>query len=144
MPSRPQKIRFQVSRPTLAGREKEYVLDALNSGWISGAGEYLDRFEKCVSDFLGLDGGVAVASGTAALHLALLALGVRPGMEVVMPAFTYVACPNAVGYCGAKSVFADCDPSTWNVTCLTVEACLNERVAGVLLAHLFGDRKSVV
>ncbi|NWG13257.1 MAG: DegT/DnrJ/EryC1/StrS family aminotransferase [Acidobacteria bacterium] len=131
-------MRFQVSKPVLAGREKEYVMDALDSGWISGSGGYVERFEKAVSEFLGCDGGVAVVNGTAALHLALLALGARPGTKVIVPAFTYVACPNAVRYCGAQPVFADCDPFTWNVTRQAVEACLSPRTAGVLLVHLFG------
>jgi len=131
-------LRYQTSKPVLAGREMEYVQDAIASGWISGQGSYLDRFESAVSRFLQLEEGVAAASGTAALHLALKALGLQPGMEVIVPAFTFVACPNAVAYCGAKPVFADCDRLTRNMTLESIQPALTENTRGVLLVHLFG------
>lgn len=131
-------IRYPASRPHLAGREREYVLEALESGWISGAGPFVERFEAHVSRFLDLEGGVAVCSGTAALHLALLACGAGPGDDVATPAFTFVACPNAVRMCGARPVFADCCPLTWNMTAATIEQALTPRTRGVMLVHLFG------
>ncbi len=122
----------------MLGREHEYVADALESGWVSGAGPYVDRFERDVAAFLGLDGGVAVSSGTAALHLALAAAGCGPGDEVIVPALTFVACANAVRYCGARPVFADSDPATWNVTRDSLERVWTDRCRGVLLVHFLG------
>jgi perosamine synthetase len=131
-------LRFQVSKPVLAGREKEYVFDALESGWISSAGQYVERFEQAVSSFLQIEQGMAVSNGTVALHLACLGMGLGPGMDVIVPSLTFVASANAVTYCGARPVFADCDPYTWNVTCQSVEAAWTSRTVGVLLVHLYG------
>ncbi len=131
-------IRFQVSKPLLAGRERDYALDAIESGWISGSGAYVDRFEASVSSFLGLEGGLAVASGTAALHLACLAMGLRPGMDVIVPSLTYVATANAVAYCGARPVLADVDASTWNVSRESIEVAWTPRTVGVVCVHLYG------
>ncbi|MDH3690576.1 MAG: DegT/DnrJ/EryC1/StrS family aminotransferase [Gammaproteobacteria bacterium] len=131
-------IRFQVSKPVLAGREKEYILDALQTGWISGSGYYVDRFEEEVSSFLNISDGIAVSNGTVALHLACLGMDLGPGMDVIVPSLTYVASANAVRYCGANPVFADCDPYTWNVTCESIEAVWTKKTVGVLLVHLYG------
>jgi perosamine synthetase len=131
-------MRFQTSKPVLAGNEMRYVQDALASGWICGHGSFVIRFERQVSQFLNLEGGIAVSSGTAALQLAMRSLGVGPGDDVIVPAFTFVACPNSVHYCGGNPVFADCDPVTRNLTVETVEAALTPRTRGVLFVHLYG------
>lgn len=131
-------IRFQVSKPVLAGREKEYILDALQTGWISGSGYYVDRFEEEVSSFLNISDGIAVSNGTVALHLACLGMDLGPGMDVIVPSLTYVASANAVRYCGANPVFADCDPYTWNVTRESIEAVWTKKTVGVSLVHLYG------
>jgi perosamine synthetase len=131
-------IRFQVSKPVLAGRECEYVRDALESGWISSNGSYVGRFEQSVSSFVGVERGMAVSSGTAALHLACLALELGPRQDVIVPTLTYVASANAVCYCGGRPVFADCDPHTWNVTRALIEAAWTPRTVGVVLVHLYG------
>lgn len=132
------KIRYQCSKPVLAGREEEYVREAVASGWISGAGPYIGRFERMVSEYLGLEDGIAVSSGTAALHLALLSLGLGEGDEVIVPSFTFVACANAVRYCGAVPVLADCDRSSWNLTADSLKAAVTPRTRAVLLVHLYG------
>ncbi len=133
-----QRVRFPTSRPVLAGKEEQYVLEALHSGWISGHGPFTRRFEKAVGDFLDLPDGIAVNSGTAALQLALRCLEVGPESEVIVPALTFVACPNAVHYCGGTPVFADCHPLTRNLTPETIEAALTPKTRGVLFVHLFG------
>jgi perosamine synthetase len=130
--------RFQVSKPSLTGREREYVLDALDSGWISSNGSYVRRFEEVISQFLGVDECLTVVNGTAALHLACLTLGLEPGDEVIIPTLTYVATANAVAYCGASPIFADCDPNTWNVTVEAVECAWTDRTVGVIAVHLYG------
>jgi perosamine synthetase len=131
-------IRYQVSKPVLAGRECEYVRDALESGWISSNGSYVGRFERSVSSFLGVEHGMAVSSGTAALHLACLAMELKPGQDVIVSTLTYVASANAVRYCGGRPVFADCDPQTWNLTRVSVEAAWTPATVGVVLVHLYG------
>jgi len=117
----------------------EYVQDAVRTAWISGQGSYLKRFESAVSNYLQLEDGIAVSSGTAALHLVLKTLGLGPGMDVVVPAFSFVACANAVTYCGASPVFADCDRTTRNLTLESIEAATTPDTKGVLLVHLFGQ-----
>ena len=129
---------FQASKPVLAGNEMKYVQEAISSGWISGHGSFVTMFEHKVSSFLNLQGGIAVCSGTAALQLVMRSMEVGPGDDVIVPAFTFVACPNAIHYCGARPVFADCDPFTRNLTVETIEAALTARTRGVMLVHLFG------
>jgi perosamine synthetase len=131
-------MRFQASKPVLAGNEMKYVQEALSGGWISGHGSFVTMFEQKVSTFLNMEEGIAVCSGTAALQLAMRIMGIGPGDDVIVPAFTFVACPNAVHYCGAQPVFADCDPITRNITVETIEKALTSRTRGVLLVHLFG------
>jgi perosamine synthetase len=130
--------RFQVSKPVLAGRERDYVLDAIESGWISSTGAYIGAFEKAVGRVLGAEDGISVCNGTAALHLACLALGLRPGQEVIVPSLTYVATANCVTYTGAIPVMADCDPKTWNLTAEAIAPLINSRTAGIIAVHLYG------
>jgi perosamine synthetase len=129
---------FQVSKPSLVGREREYVLDALDSGWISSTGPYIHRFEEAISRFLGVDECLTVVNGTAALHLACLTLGLQPGDEVIVPTLTYIATASAVAYCGAVPIFVDSDPNTWNATVEAVEKAWTDRTVGVIAVHLYG------
>ncbi|MBI5020646.1 MAG: DegT/DnrJ/EryC1/StrS family aminotransferase [Ignavibacteriales bacterium] len=131
-------IHYPVSQPLLAGKEKQYVNDAIDAGWISSSGEYIPRFEKAVSSFLQLDEGIAVCNGTVALHLACMGLDLKPGMEVIVPSLTYVASANAIAYCGAQPVFADSDLNSWNVTRESIENAWTPKTAGVILVHLYG------
>ena len=131
-------MRFQVSKPVLAGNEKKYAMEAIESGWISSNGPFIGRFEAAVARVLGVDECIAVANGTMALHVAYLAMGLKAGDEVIVPALTYVASANAVAYCGARPVFADCDRATWNCTAALVEKAWTPRTVGVLAVHLYG------
>jgi perosamine synthetase len=101
--------------PHLAGNEWKYVKECLDTNWVSSAGPFVDRFEKEVAAHLGVPHAVATVNGTAALHVALVAAGVVPGDEVVVPAFTFVATANAVAYCGAHPVFLDCEEISWGL-----------------------------
>jgi perosamine synthetase len=132
------EIRFQVSKPVLCGNEKQYVLDALDTGWISSNGKYLARFEQAIANMLGVDEVLSTNNGTTALHLACLAMDLKPGDEVIVPSLTYVASANAITYCGATPVFADCDPGTWNATSDLIESAWTPRTVGVLAVHLYG------
>ena len=98
-----------LSVPVLAGREWDYVKDCLDSGWVSSAGSYVERFEERLCALLGAPHAVALVNGTAGLHMALLAAGVRPGDRVVVPTLTFIATANAVRHAGAEPVFVDCD-----------------------------------
>ena len=123
----------------LGNLERKYLLEAFDSGFISGAGPFVERFEHAFAKRIGTRFGVACSNGTASLHLALKALGVGPGAEVIVPDLTYVATANAVTYCGARPVFADVDPSTWCISLETVEPLVTRRTMGIIPVHLYGQ-----
>ncbi|WP_436529512.1 DegT/DnrJ/EryC1/StrS family aminotransferase [Actinoplanes sp. HUAS TT8] len=134
-----------LSGPDVGPLEQEYVLAALRSGWIAPAGPDLDLFEREIADRTGVPHAVAVTSGTAALHLALLGVGAGPGDVVVVPTLTFVATANAVVYTGATPVFADCDPATGNLDPGLLDELLGELsaegtpVRAVLTVDLYGS-----
>ena len=132
------KIRFQVSKPVLCGNEKKYVNDVMDSSWISSNGYYLSKFEEAISSAINVEECLATNNGTTALHLACLALGLKPGDEVIVPSLTYVASANAIAYCGARPVFVDCDLRTWNATAELIERAWTPKTVGVLAVHLYG------
>lgn len=122
----------------LDGNEERYVLDALRSGWISSAGEYLDRFEKAFAKWCGVEYGVACSSGTAALHLACAALGIGSGDEVILSNFTLAACANMVILAGARPVFVDADPKTWCMDAARIEPRITPRTKAIMAVHMYG------
>ena len=128
---------ISVAEPQLIGREAEYVADCLRRGRLSGA-QYVDLFERGLADACGAQHAAVCCNGTAALHLALLALDLRPGDEVIVPNLTYVATANAVRYSGATPVFCDVDPQTWMLTPETIRPRVTERTRGILVVHLYG------
>jgi perosamine synthetase len=101
--------------PHLAGNEWAYLKECLDTNWVSSAGPFVERFEQEVARCVGLPQAVATVNGTAALHVALLAAGVRPGDEVLVPTFTFIATANAVAYCGAHPVLLDCEERSWGL-----------------------------
>lgn len=103
----PASTAIPLHEPEFSGREWEYVKDCIDTGWVSSVGSYVDRFESDLADYIGAKHVVATVNGTAALHLCLQLVGVRPGDEVVIPTLTFVATANAVSYCGAVPHFAD-------------------------------------
>jgi len=127
-----------VAAPSLVGNEKKYVLDCLESTWISSIGKYVDRFEEAFAEFCGVKYAISCSNGTVALHLALLALGVGPGDEVIVPTLTFVATANAVTYCGARPVFVDSEPETWNLNPELLEEKITPRTKGIIAVHLYG------
>ncbi|PWB52462.1 MAG: DegT/DnrJ/EryC1/StrS family aminotransferase [Candidatus Methanoperedenaceae archaeon] len=126
------------AKPCLFGNEKDLVMDALQSTWISG-GEYVDRFEKDFAGTIGTKYAVTTSNGTTALHLALLALEVGPGDEVIVPDFTFVACANTVLYTGAIPVYVDIDPRTWCIDPEEVENAISRRTKAIIPVHLYGN-----
>jgi len=127
-----------VAAPALIGNEKKYVMDCLDSSWISSNGQYIERFESAFAEFCGAKHALSCANGTVALHLALLALGIGPGDEVIVPTFTYVATANAVMYCGAKPVFIDSEAETWNLDPALLEECISSHTKAIIVVHLYG------
>lgn len=131
-------FKYPVYQPSLAGNEKKYVQECLDSTWISSKGRFIGEFEKAFAAFIGVPHAAAVCNGTVALHVALLALGVGPGDEVIVPSLTYVASVNAIRYTGAEPVFADVRPDTWQLDPDEVEKRIGPRTRAVMAVHLFG------
>lgn len=129
---------IQVAKPDLSHHEFRAVLDAFISSWISSKGPYIGKFEEEFSAFIGQPHGVAVSNGTVALHLALLALGIGPGDEVIIPDLTFAATINAVLYCGATPVIVDIDPKTWCMNLSGFAAACTSRTKAVIPVHLYG------
>lgn len=127
-----------VCEPMLAGNELKYVTDAVSTGWISSSGTYVNEFEKQFAAYCGCQYGVAVCNGTIALHLALLALGIKEGDEVIVPTFTMIASAFAICYTGAKPVFVDADPETWNIDVTKIEEKITPRTRAIMPVHIFG------
>jgi perosamine synthetase len=143
-----------LSVPSLGGRAGDYLRECLETGWVSSAGPFVERFERQLADVTGAAHVIAVASGTAGLHVALLQAGVGPEDEVLVPDLTFVATANAVRYCGAHPIFVDADPRTWQLDPEKLEqflrtrcvrearGCVNRstgrRVRAIVPVHLLG------
>lgn len=131
-----------LSVPHIRGREWDYVKDCLDGEWVSSAGPFVDRFEKEFAAYVGAKHAVACSSGTAALHVALLVAGVKPGDAVLVPTLTFISSVNAIHYCGAEPVFVDCD-EFYNVSPESLEQALSKRwkrrIAAILPVHVFGN-----
>jgi perosamine synthetase len=132
------KRSIPVAAPALIGNEKKYVQDCLDTSWISSCGKYIDLFEEQFARFCNSGHAIACSNGTVALHLALKALDVGPGDEVIVPTLTFVATANAVTYCGATPVFADSEPLTWNMDPSLIEPLITPRTKGIIAVHLYG------
>lgn len=126
------------ARPDFWGKEREYVIDALDSSWISG-GEYVIRLEREFAARFGVKHALTASNGTATLHLAYLALGLRPGDEVVVPGFGFLAAANVALHLGARPAFAEVDPDTWCVTADAIEPLLTPRTRAIVPIHTYGN-----
>jgi len=127
-----------VCEPFLNGNEKEYVNDCLTTGWISSTGKYVKAFEESFASYCGVKYAVGVCNGTMALHLALTALGIKKGDEVIIPNFTMIASAFAVCYTGATPVFVDAEPETWNIDTLKIEEKITDRTKAIMPVSIFG------
>jgi len=127
-----------VYEPSISEKEVEYVTSAVKSGWVSSTGEFVSKFEQEFAKFVGTRYAVSVANGTVALHLALLACGIGPGDEVIVPDLTFIATANAVAYCGAKPVFADVEYDTWCIDPADVERKVTKKTKAIIPVHLYG------
>jgi perosamine synthetase len=127
-----------VCEPTLRGNETSYVLDALNSGWISSAGKYIDLFEEKFALFTGASHAISTVNGTSALHVSLVAMGIGAGDEVIIPNFTMIASAFAVMHAGATPVFCEIDSRTWNLDPKLIESKISPRTKAIMPVHIFG------
>jgi len=128
-----------VCEPCLGGNEKKYVMDCMETGWISSSGKYVKAFEESFSAYCDCNYGVAVCNGTVSLHLALTALGIGKGDEVIIPNFTMIASAYAVCYTGAKPVFVDADADTWNIDTNKIEEKITKNTKAIMPVHIFGN-----
>ena len=126
-----------IARPYVGREEEEAVTAVLRSGWLS-QGPRVAEFERAFGAFVGTQHAVAVSSCTTALHLALLALGVRPGDEVICPSFSFIATANCIVHAGATPVFVDIDPDTYNLDPRRIEEAITPRTRAILAVHQVG------
>lgn len=127
-----------VSEPLIGDTERALVAECLSSGWISSAGRFIDEFEAGWAGYCGRSHGVAVSSGTAALELAVAALGLGPGDEVILPTFTIISCATAVWRSGATPVLVDCDPETFCMDVSQLESKATARTRAIMPTHIYG------
>jgi perosamine synthetase len=132
-----------IAAPDVGAREREYVAEAVASGWLSSRGPFVSRFESAFAQFCGATHGVACASGTTAIHLALAALGVGPGDEAIVPAFTMIGSVNPVTYVGATPVVCDVLPDVWTLDPARVRSALTPRTRAIVVTHIYGHPADV-
>jgi perosamine synthetase len=127
-----------VSEPLLDERALSYVQDAVRTGWISSEGRFIAEFERRWAEYCGVSHGVAVCNGTVALELALAALALPPGSEVILPSFTIISCVAAVLRTGCRPVLVDCEHDTWCLDVAEVERKITDRTRAVMPVHIYG------
>ncbi|MFO0988034.1 MAG: DegT/DnrJ/EryC1/StrS family aminotransferase [Alphaproteobacteria bacterium] len=129
---------YPVAETRLVGNERRYLAECVDTNWISSRGPFVTRFERAFAPEAGCEYAVACANGTVALHLALAALGLGPGDEVIVPAFTMIATANAVRYTGAEPVLVDAEPVHGNIDPDRVEAAITPRTRAIVAVHIYG------
>ena len=129
---------LRVSEPDLTDLERRYVLRAFDSSIISGAGEFVTKSECQFSEFTGARHSLVTCNGTASLHLALMALGIGPGDEVIVPSFTYIASINSILYVGAEPVFVDVDETSWTIDPDELKLAVTKKTKAIMAVHLYG------
>jgi perosamine synthetase len=127
-----------VCEPTLGEKEKKYLMECIETGWISSAGKFLEEFENKFSAYCGVKYGIACSNGTTALHLATASLGIGPGDEVIVPDFSIISLANAVIYTGAKPVFVDSEIKTWNIDAEKIEEKITPNTKAIIAMHTYG------
>ena len=137
---------IKIYEPKITNEDISFVTETLKKGWLSGNTPVIKDFEEALANYLGIKYVSSCSSGTAALHLSLLGLGIGPGDEVIMPSLSYIATANAVSYVGATPVFIDVDISTWQIDHRLVEKKITKNTKAIMPVHLYGgvpDLKSI-
>ena len=126
-----------IYKPDLSGHERQYLNECIDTGWISSSGQFIDKFEAEFASFTGTKHAITVANGTVALHLILTGLGVGPGDEVLVPAFTYIASVNAIKMCGATPVLTEVNRDNWLIDVQDMETRITCRTKAIMPVHLY-------
>jgi perosamine synthetase len=127
-----------VNEPLLDGNEKKYLLECIETGWISSEGPFVQQFEEYFAAQVGRKYGIAVSNGSVALDVAIAALGIGQGDEVILPTFTIISCAAAIVRAGAVPVVVDCDPHTWNMDVSQIEAKITPQTKAIMVVHIYG------
>lgn len=127
-----------ISKPSITQKEIQYIMDAVSSGWVSSLGKYVDMFEEKFASYCGTKYALTTSNGTTALHLVLVALGIKPGDEVIIPDITFVATGNAVKYVGAKPVIVDIEEDTLCIDPESVKKAITSKTKAIIAVHLYG------
>ncbi len=133
-----EKISVPVNTPLLSGNEKKYIIECIDTGWISSEGEFVKQFESNFTSYIGKKYGISVANGSAALDIAVQALGIGKGDEVILPAFTIISPALSVVRASAKPVLVDCDPDTWNMDVSQIESKITKNTKAIIAVHIYG------
>jgi perosamine synthetase len=129
---------ISVNKPAFLGNEKKYLLDCINTGWISSDGNYVKKFEKKFSKFVDRKFSTTVSNGSVALEIALRALKLKKGSEVILPTFTIISCCNAIINAGLKPILVDCDLKTFNMDIQEVKKKISKRTSAIMVVHIYG------
>jgi dTDP-4-amino-4,6-dideoxygalactose transaminase len=138
------KSKIYLSSPHMSGEEMKYINNAFSTNWIAPLGPNVDSFEKELAEYISVRSCAALSSGTAAIHLALIVLGIKPGDEVLCSSFTFAASANPIVYLGATPVFVDSEPETWNMDPVLLEEAIEDRIKigkkpkAIIIVHLYG------
>jgi perosamine synthetase len=132
-------MKIPVYKPFLPPNVRRYVNECIDSSWISSRGNFVNKFEDKFCDFLKVPYATSVSNGTVALHLAMLALDIKKGDEVIVPDFTYIASVNSIAYVGAKPILVDADIKTWNINTSLIEERITDKTKAIMAVHLYGN-----
>lgn len=127
-----------VNSPDLSGNERKYLIECIESGWISSEGPFVKKFEDAYAKFVGRTYAIAVSNGTAAIDIAISSLGIQEGDEVIVPAFTIISCINQILRVGATPIFVDADQNTWNMNVDLVESLITTKTKAIMVVHTYG------
>ena len=131
-------IRIPVYRPDISGNEAKYIIDCIQSTWISSKGKYIGQFEAAFQDYVGSKYSATTSNGTTALQIAVMALGLGPGDEVLVPSLTYIASVNPIRQVGATPVFVDSSVGNWNMDHVNLEKYVTSKTKALMAVHLYG------
>ncbi len=142
--SRPKQEKILTAGPTISTLEISFVNDAVRNGWNNNHSDYINKFENDFAKFVNSKFAMATSSCTGALHISLLALGIKEGDEVIVPEVTWVATASAVRYVGATPIFAEIDPFTWTISLQSIKDLVTEKTKAIIPVHLYGYAANVV
>tara|TARA_Y100000034_G_scaffold136675_1_gene214810 strand:- start:845 stop:1903 length:1059 start_codon:yes stop_codon:yes gene_type:complete len=128
-----------VAKPNLEGNELKYISECINGGWISSSGKFITKFEEEFAKFCGTNYATSTSNGTTALHLALLAIGIKEGDEVIVPNLTFATTANVVKHCGATPILVDVEKNTWNISPDEIRKNITLKTKAIIPVHLYGN-----